>query len=108
VPALHGRRAGEFYLQEDKSLTKKLLAFDGIKYPEFAVFGQDADFETAGELHMPLFVKPLRMEASIGIDAKSIVHNTTDMMKRVTMIHEKVNDAALVEEYIEAASSTSA
>src|SRR5262249_38909315 len=36
-----GGGPGEFYLQEDKSLTKKLLAFDGILYPDFAVFSQD-------------------------------------------------------------------
>ena len=65
-----GGGPGEFYLQEDKALTKKLLAFDGIRYPDFAVFSQDADLETGGNLRMPLFVKPLRMDASIGIDAK--------------------------------------
>jgi D-alanine-D-alanine ligase len=92
---------GEMYLQEDKSLTKKLLAFDNIPYPDFGVFSKDADLETGGHLRMPLFVKPLRMDASIGIDDKSLVRNATDLMKRVVLIHEKVNDSALVEEYIE-------
>jgi D-alanine-D-alanine ligase len=96
-----GAGAGELYLQEDKALTKKLLAFDGIPYPDFAVFSRNADLETGGHLRMPLFVKPLRMDASIGIDAKSLVHDATELMKRVVMIHEKVNDSALVEEYIE-------
>jgi D-alanine-D-alanine ligase len=92
---------GELYLQEDKALTKKLLAFDKIPYPDFAVFSRNADLETGGNLRMPLFVKPLRMDASIGIDAKSLVRNATDLMKQVVMIHEKVKDAALVEEYVE-------
>ena len=74
---------GDLYLQEDKALTKKLLAFDGIGYPNFAVFTRDADLETGGNLRMPLFVKPLRMDASIGIGAKSLVHSATEMMKRV-------------------------
>jgi D-alanine-D-alanine ligase len=100
VPCIGGG-PGEFYLQEDKVLTKKLLAFDEIPYPDFAVFSQDADLETGGHLRMPLFVKPLRMDASIGIDGKSLVRSATDMMKRVVGIHEEVNDAALVEEYIE-------
>jgi D-alanine-D-alanine ligase len=52
-------------------------------------------------LRLPLFVKPLRMDASIGIGAKSIVHSVQEMMKCVLEIHEKVNDSALVEEYIE-------
>lgn len=92
---------GEMYLQEDKALTKKLLAFDRIPYPDFAVFSKNSDLETGGNLRMPLFVKPLRMDASIGIDGKSLVHDATELMKRVLMIHDKVNDSALVEEYIE-------
>jgi D-alanine-D-alanine ligase len=96
-----GGGPGEFYLQEDKALTKKLLAFDGIAYPDFAVFSQSADLETGGRLHMPLFVKPLRMDASIGIDGGSLVYNARDMMQRVLDIHTQVNDSALVEEYIE-------
>ena len=96
-----GGGPGEFYIQEDKALAKKLLAFDHIRYPEFAVFSRDADLETGGHLRMPLFVKPLRMDASIGIDAKSLVHSTRDMIERVAHIHKAVKDSALVEEYIE-------
>jgi D-alanine-D-alanine ligase len=96
-----GGGPGEYYLQEDKALTKKLLAFDGIAFPDFAVFSRDAGLETGGNLRMPLFVKPLRMDASIGIGANSLVHDTTEMMKRVLEIHEQVKDAALAEEYIE-------
>jgi D-alanine-D-alanine ligase len=96
-----GGGPGEFYLQEDKGLTKKLLAFDGIKYPDFAVFGRSADLETGGNMRMPLIVKPLRMDASIGIDAKALVTNSTEMMERVALIHKKIKDAALVEEYID-------
>jgi D-alanine-D-alanine ligase len=99
--AFTGGGAGEYYLQTDKALTKKLLAFDNLKYPEFAVFSIDSALETAGNLHMPLFVKPLKSEASIGIDSQSLVHNAADMMKRVAFIQEKIKDSALVEEFIE-------
>jgi D-alanine-D-alanine ligase len=96
-----GGGPGEIYIQEDKALTKKLLAFDGIRYPEYAVFSPDADLETGGQLRMPLFVKPLRMDASIGIDGKSLVRGTREMMERVLDIHRRVKDSALVEEYVE-------
>jgi D-alanine-D-alanine ligase len=96
-----GGGPGELYLREDKSLTKKLLAYEEIKYPDFAVFSQDAGLETGGNLRMPLIVKPLRMDGSIGIDGNALVRNTTDMMKRVLSIHEKVGDAALAEEFVE-------
>ena len=96
-----GGGAGEYYLQQDKALSKKLLAYEGILYPKYAVFGNDADLETGGNLHMPLFVKPLRGEASMGIEVKSLVKDSRELMKRVTMIHEQFNDAALAEEYVE-------
>lgn len=96
-----GAGPGELYIQEDKALTKKLLAFENVRYPEYAVFSQDAELETGGHLRMPLFVKPLRMDASIGIDGRSLVRSTPEMMERVLDIHKRVKDAALVEEYIE-------
>lgn len=96
-----GGGAGEIFLRQDKALAKKLLAFDGILYPRFAVFPRNAGFETGGNLRMPLFVKPLRLDASLGIDAKSLVHDANAMMKKVLFIHEKLNDSALAEEYIE-------
>ena len=96
-----GGGPGEIYLQEDKALAKKLLAFENIPYPDFATFAQHADFETGGNLRMPLFVKPLRMDASIGIDERSLVRNTRDLMERVAYIHKTFGDAALAEEYIE-------
>jgi D-alanine-D-alanine ligase len=96
-----GGGPGELFLQTDKGLAKKLLAFEKIPCPDFAVFGQSTDLETGGHLRLPLFVKPLRMEASIGIDARSLVHTPQEMMERIGHIHAKVHDSALVEEYIE-------
>lgn len=96
-----GGGPGELYLRQDKGLAKKVFAFENILYPHFAVFSQDSDFETAGNLRMPLFVKPLTADASIGIDGDSLVRDTISLMKRVLAIHEKVKDSALVEEYIE-------
>lgn len=97
-----GGGPGELYLQEDKALAKKLLAYEQVLYPDFASFAPNADFETGGKLRMPLFVKPARSDASIGIDAeRSLVRNTQDLLKQVIAIHEKYGDAALAEEYIE-------
>jgi D-alanine-D-alanine ligase len=95
-----GGGPGEYYLQEDKALTKKLLKYEDVLFPDFAVFAINADMETGGNLRMPLIVKPLRMDSSIGIHAKSIVHSTKELMQRVTQIH-RLPDSALAEEYIE-------
>ena len=98
-----GSGAAELSLVQDKGLSKKLLAFDGVQYPNFAIFSTDADLETGGNLRMPLFVKPLRTDASIGIGsgADALVRDWSSLLKRVTAIHEECKDAALAEEYIE-------
>jgi D-alanine-D-alanine ligase len=96
-----GSGPGELYLSQDKGLTKKLLAFEDILYPRFAVFSREAAFETGGNLRMPLFVKPLRSDASLGIGGKSLVHDAVALMERVTAIRKELNDNALAEEYIE-------
>jgi D-alanine-D-alanine ligase len=96
-----GGGPGEFYLQEDKVLTKKLLDFEDVPYPPFAVFTRDGDVEARGQLRVPLFVKPLRGDASIGIDYRSFVTSTKEMVERILAIHDKFNDDSLVEEYID-------
>src|SRR5580658_8611761 len=96
-----GGGPGELFLRQDKALTKELLAYHGVPFPHYVVFRRDSYPETIGRLRMPLIVKPLRMDASIGIESASLCRSTTQMMKRVVAIHEKVKDSALVEEYIE-------
>jgi D-alanine-D-alanine ligase len=96
-----GSGPGELYLSQDKGLTKKLLAFEDILYPRYAVFSRQAAFETGGNLRMPLFVKPLRSDSSIGIGGKSLVHDAVALMERVAVIHKELDDSALAEEYID-------
>ncbi len=96
-----GDGPGEFYIQQDKALAKKLLAFEHIGYPDFAVFAIDSGLETGGNLRMPLFVKPLRADASIGINGQSLVRTSAELIDRVNAIHKTVHDAALAEEYVE-------
>jgi D-alanine-D-alanine ligase len=95
-----GGGPGELSLRQDKGLAKRALAFEKILYPDFAVFSKD-DMETGGNLHLPLFVKPLRADASIGIGGESLVHDVASLMKRVNEIHKKFHDIAIAEEYIE-------
>jgi D-alanine-D-alanine ligase len=95
-----GGGPAELSLRVDKGLAKKVLAFDKILYPDFAVFSR-TDLETGGNLRFPLFVKPLKADASIGIGADSLVRDAPALMERVAAIHKKFDDAALAEEYIE-------
>jgi D-alanine-D-alanine ligase len=96
-----GGGPGELYVRQDKSLAKKLLRFEKVATPDFAVFGLDADLETGGNLRLPLFVKPLRMDASIGIDGKALVRTAKELMDRVKRIHTQVGDSAIAEEFVD-------
>ena len=96
-----GSGPGELYLSQDKGLTKRLLAFEDILYPRFAVFSRETGFETGGNLRMPLFVKPLRSDASLGIGGKSLVQDWTGLIDRVSAIRKELDDAALAEEFID-------
>jgi D-alanine-D-alanine ligase len=92
---------GEYYLSQDKALGKRLLAYEGLLYPRFAVFSDEAGLETGGNLRMPLFVKPLRSDASIGIGSDSLVSDATALLKRVEKIRTELKDASLAEEYVD-------
>jgi D-alanine-D-alanine ligase len=96
-----GGGPGELFLRGHKTLAKKVLAYEKINCPDFAVFSLDANLETGGNLRLPMIVKPLERDCSVGIGRKSLVHNTADMIERVRFIHQKVEDSALVEEYVE-------
>lgn len=96
-----GGGPGELFIRQDKGLAKKILAFEKIASPDFAVFSRDADLETGGNLRLPLFVKPLQHDASIGITRKSLVNNAMELMQRINAIHRDLGDSALAEEYIE-------
>jgi D-alanine-D-alanine ligase len=96
-----GGGPGELFIRGNKSLAKKILIYEKLKCPDFAVFSRDANLETGGNLRMPLIVKPLERDGSIGIGANALVRSVPEMMERVLTIHREVKDSALAEEYIE-------
>ena len=87
-------------LRQDKAITAKLLQFHGVRSPRFAIFDRN-NLEFAGKMHFPLFVKPMRGDASAGIHDSSLVTDYRSLIDRVNTIHDQLNDAAIVEEYIE-------
>src|SRR5262245_34581131 len=76
-----GGGPGELFIRGHKSLAKKILAYEKINCPDFAVFSRDANLETGGNLRMPLIVKPLERDASIGIGPEALVRNTAEMIE---------------------------
>jgi D-alanine-D-alanine ligase len=88
-------------LARDKAITKKILAYHGIKVPEFATFPQKRGVKRPQGLKFPLFVKSLTEEGSVGISGASVVHDDERLKDRVEYIHRATNSTAVAEEFIE-------
>jgi D-alanine-D-alanine ligase len=87
-------------LRQDKAVTKKLLKFHDLAYPNFATFEKE-NLEFAGKMHFPLFVKPLHGDASLGISDSSLVTEYAKLIERINFIQNQLKVPALVEEYID-------
>ncbi|MGB1925156.1 MAG: D-alanine--D-alanine ligase family protein [Rubripirellula sp.] len=88
-------------LSKDKALSKKVLTYHRIPTPRFAVFPVGRTVRRPKKLSFPLFVKSVVEDASFGISQASIVHTDEALKERVQFIHEKTNDRAIAEQYIE-------
>jgi D-alanine-D-alanine ligase len=88
-------------LARDKGLSKKILSFHRIPFPEFAVFPLGRKVKRPKRLTFPLIVKSVSEEASNGISQASIVEDDDRLRERVAFIHKSVGTDAIVERYIE-------
>ncbi|HXG48834.1 MAG TPA: ATP-grasp domain-containing protein [Methylomirabilota bacterium] len=84
-----------------KSISKKILGYHRIRVPEFAVLPPGRPLRKPRGMKYPLLIKPLREEASAGISLASFVENEEQFRQRVAFVHEKFNQEAIAEEYIE-------
>ncbi len=87
-------------MRQDKSVTKKLLKFHGVPYPNYATFDKD-NLEFAGKMRFPLFVKPLQETLPSALMTTSLVTEYSKLIERIGFIQTQLNVPALVEEYIE-------
>lgn len=85
----------------NKSLTKMILAYHGLRVPAFVAFHPGENPIRPSELRFPLIVKPLLEDASVGIAQASVVEDDESLAERVRFIHERFTQAAIVEELIE-------
>ena len=88
-------------LCKNKGMAKELLAYHKIRVPNFAIFSPGSAIKRPKRLKFPLFIKPLREEGSVGISQGSFVESDEAFEERVRFIHERINQEALAEEYIE-------
>src|SRR4051794_16908528 len=87
-------------LARDKALTKKVLAYQGIRIPHFMVCPLGAEVQRPSDIRFPLIVKPLDEDASVGISQASVVRDDAALTERVAFIHERFTTDAIVEEFI--------
>jgi len=87
-------------LAGDKSLTKKVLSFHGIRTPEFATVYRGA-VDWAGDISFPLIVKPPQEDASLGISSKSVVSDLRELFNRIDELQSEFQGPVLVEEFVE-------
>ena len=88
-------------LAKDKILSKKIASFHGIRIPQFMVHEPGNIVRMNEGVQFPLIVKPAREEASYGISLKSVVRNEEELVDRVCFVHERFEQEALVEEFID-------
>ena len=88
-------------LCKNKGMAKEILAYHHIRFPAFAIFPLGASTRRPKRLPFPLFIKPLQEEASYGISQDSFVEDDQAFEERVRFIHERMNQEALAEEYID-------
>ncbi len=88
-------------LARDKALSKTILAAEGVPVPAFHVFPKGRRTKRPKDLGLPLFVKSVDEEASLGISRKSIVTTDEALQERAAFVHETVGTDAIAEEYIE-------
>ena len=87
-------------LSQDKGKTKSILAHHGVPTPAYAVWSPGEPTSTA-HLQFPLIVKPLKEDASLGIDNDALVKDSASLLRQGEKIHRLLQQPALVEEYIE-------
>ena len=88
-------------LCKNKGMAKEILAYHHIRVPDSVVFPSGAAIRRPKRLRFPLFIKPLQEEASYGIAQDSFVENDQAFEERIRFIHERMNQEALAEEFID-------
>src|ERR1700681_4949772 len=88
-------------LARGKDLAKKLVHYHRVPTPAFAVFPMGRKVRRPPRLQLPLIVKSLIEDASMGIAQASVVESDEALAERVAFIHQRIGTAAIAEEYIE-------
>jgi D-alanine-D-alanine ligase len=85
----------------NKGLSKAIFTAHNIPTPRFVLIDEQELIPDDLNLAYPLIVKPVREDASIGIDNNSICNDEDELERRIAFVHKEFHQPALVEEFIE-------
>lgn len=85
----------------NKAMSKKVLAWDGVRVPRFITYRVTEDVKEVPDVPFPLIVKPLLEDASSGIAQASVVPDLESLQERVQFIHQSFTQPAIAEEFID-------
>ncbi len=88
-------------VSRNKAMSKKVLAWHGIRVPGFATFRAGEPAAVPPDLSFPLIVKPLQSDASAGIAQASVVQDQAALEERVALVHDRFHQPAIAEQFIE-------
>ena len=88
-------------LCRDKRLCKELLSLHKIRVPHFYSLPPGHKVPVAKTIKYPLVVKPALEDSSEGISNASLVSNVAELQERARYMHERWEQPAIAEEYIE-------
>jgi D-alanine-D-alanine ligase len=83
----------------DKTLTKRIWRDRRLPVAPFQEFIL-GDESLRPDLNFPLFVKPAREGTGMGVDARAVVSDETELRERVHLVIERYNQPALVETFL--------
>ena len=87
-------------LCRDKATCKRILSHHHVRVPRFAAIPVGRT-SPPRNLNYPLVVKPVYEDGSDGISIASLVHNEKEAAERIRMLHERMNQPAICEEYVD-------
>jgi D-alanine-D-alanine ligase len=88
-------------VSRNKAMSKKVLAYHGIRVPRFVTYRPGEAVAEPADVRFPLIVKPLLSDASAGIAQASVVQEQAALAERVAMIHERFDQPAIAEEFVD-------
>jgi D-alanine-D-alanine ligase len=88
-------------LARDKSLCKQILTLHRIRVPRFISLPHNSAIRIPKHAPYPMVVKPAFEDSSEGISNASVVYDADALRERAAFVHERWEQPAIAEEYIE-------